>query len=306
MQSYGSFPARESEAQVNPQPSKALQCIKLGNPTEPLGRAQGPLIISHIPTDKPLHPNQLRIKVHAASLNFADALQIQGVYQEKPQIPFIPGNECSGIVIDVGRDVRGFKPGDRVCAVCQGGAFAEHVDVQAGGTIKLPASVDLEAAAGLPVAFGTAYLALVDRAKVHAGQTVLVLGAAGGVGLAAVQFAKLAGATVIAVARGKGKMEVLKSLGADAVVDLQGKKPEQLKSLVKTALSTCATATSSGIDIVFDPVGGALFNESLKCVNWGAQILVIGFASGHVPKIPANIALVKNLTVHGKSPSSTP
>jgi sacsin len=187
--------------------------------------------------------------------------------------------------------VRGLTTGDLVCAVTQGGAFAEEVVAPALCTVKLPASCDAEAAAGLPVAFGTAYLALRDRANVKPGQTVLVLGAAGGVGLAAVQLARVMGAKVVAVARGAAKMEALRGAGADACVDMAGRRPEQLPALVRAA-------APGGVDVVFDPVGGAVFTQALRCVRWGAQLLIIGFAAG-VPPIPANIALVKNLTVHG-------
>lgn len=299
MQSREPFPKRDADESVDPRPIRALQCVKLGPPTDPLAAA-GPLTISHLRT-KPLAPNAVRIRVHAAALNFADALQIQGKYQVKPKMPFIPGSECSGVLVDVGHDVRNLKVGDAVCAVTDGGSFAEMVDVPAGGVIKLPKSVDLEAAAGLPVCFGTAYLALHERANIQRDQVVLILGAGGGVGLAAVQLARLAGAKVIAVARGKAKYQVLKSLGADAVIDTQNKKPSQLKDLVQSALRTLTTNGSpqSGVDIVFDTVGGSLFSESLRVVKWGAQILLIGFASGDIPKIAANIALVKNMTIHG-------
>lgn len=216
----------------------------------------------------------------------------QGLYQEKPKLPFIPGSECSGVISEVGRDVRGLRPGDSVCAVTQSGAFAEEVTAPAMCTIRLPSSCDTESAAGLPVAFGTAWMALHDRARVQRGQSVLVLGAAGGVGLAAVQLSKVLGARVIAIARGASKVEALKAAGADVTIDMQRHKPEDLKGLVKAA-------EPQGVHVLFDPVGGTLAAESLKCMRWGGHVVIIGFASGKIPVIPANLCLVKNLTVDG-------
>jgi sacsin len=207
-------------------------------------------------------------------------------------LPFVPGNECSGVVIEVGRDVLSLKIGDRVCAVVQNGAFAEEVVAQALATVKLPASCDVEAAAGLPVAFGTAWMALKDRANVQPGQTVLILGAAGGVGFAAVQLSKALGAVVVAVAQGSAKMEALRAAGADECIDMQGRKPEDLRMLIKRAVP-------HGVDVLFDPVGGALFSEAFKTIKWGGHIVVVGFASGKVPSLPGNLLLVKNLTVSG-------
>ncbi|EFN51151.1 hypothetical protein CHLNCDRAFT_59824 [Chlorella variabilis] len=271
---------------------KALLCERLGDPQEQLGRPHSALRVARLPAPPLTHPNSVRIRVAAAALNFADALQLQGQYQEKPKLPFVPGSECSGTVVEVGRDVRTLKVGDKVCAVTQGGAFGEEAVARENLVVKLPPNCDVEAAAGLPVAYGTAYLALRDRADLRPGQTILVLGAAGGVGLAAVQLAKCMGARVIAVARGFNKMQALREAGVDEVIDMQHHKPEQLKGLLRHS-------APQGVDVVFDPVGGALLSESLKCVRWGARILIIGFASGSIPKLPANILLVKNLAVHG-------
>lgn len=281
-----------SKEESEPRRYAALRCERLGDPQEALGRPHSALTLAALPATPLTHPNGVRIRVAAAALNFADALQLQGRYQEKPNLPFTPGSECSGTVVEVGRDVRTVKVGDKVCAVTQGGSFAEEVVARENAVVRLSPSADLEAAAGLPVAYGTAWLALRERANLRPGQTVLVLGAAGGVGLAAVQLAKATGARVIAVARGASKMEVLREAGADECVDMANHKPEQLKGLLRYS-------ASQGVDVVFDPVGGQLLTEALKCVRWGAQILIIGFASGQIPKIAANIALVKNLTVHG-------
>lgn len=193
---------------------------------------------------------------------------------------------------EVGRDVRFLKVGDHVAAVTQTGAFSEEVIAPALGVVKIPSSCDLEAAAGLLVAFGTAWTCLKDRAQLQPGQTCLVLGAAGGVGLACVQLARAFGANTIAVCRGKEKADFLRVVGADTVIDMQGRRPEELRNLVKRAVP-------NGVHAVFDPVGDPLTSQALKCVAWGGHILLVGFAGSKIPRIPANVALVKNLTVHG-------
>jgi NADPH:quinone reductase len=270
---------------------KALVCEKLGDPSST--KSFDVLKVKQIPAPH-LPPNCVRIRVLASALNFADALQIQGQYQEKKTPPFVPGAEISGVISEVGGDVRNsFKIGDTVCAVTPGGAFASETVAQAISVVKIPASCDVENAAGLPVAFGTAWMALNDRANVQPGQTVLVLGAAGGVGLAAVQLSKILGAHVIAVARGESKMSALKSAGADISIDLSRHSIEELPNIIKKA------APKEGVDVVFDPVGGPFFTAGFKSLKWGGQMIVVGFASGKVPPIPANIALVKNITIHG-------
>ncbi|PSC69189.1 quinone oxidoreductase 2-like protein [Micractinium conductrix] len=280
--------------QEQPRTYKALLCERLGDPTAGLGSPQAPLRLAVLPALPLTQPGSVRVRVAAAALNFADALQLQarGQYQEKPKLPFVPGNECSGTVVEVGRDVRTLQVGDKVCAVTSGGSFAEEVIIREQQAVKLPDNVDLEAAAGLPVAYGTAWLALRVRADLRSGQTLLVLGAAGGVGLAAVQLGKAMGVRVIGVARGGDKMRALREAGADECIDMAHHKAEQLKGLLRQS-------ASQGVDCVFDPVGGPLLMESLKCCKWGAHLLLIGFASGHIPKLPANILLVKNLTAHG-------
>ncbi|KAI3431798.1 hypothetical protein D9Q98_010551 [Chlorella vulgaris] len=270
---------------------KALLCERLGDPQETMGKPHSALRVARMPVS-PLPNSSVRIKVAAAALNFADALQLQGQYQVKPKLPFVPGSECSGTVIEVGRDVRTVKVGDKVCAVTEGGAFGEQAVARENLVVKLPANCDVDAAAGLPIAYGTAYLALRDRADLRPGQTILVLGAAGGVGLAAVQLAKCCGARVVAVARGHSKVTTLREAGADEVINMEHHKPEQLKGLMRH----CAP---QGVDCVFDPVGGTLLTEALRCCRWGAHVLIIGFASGHIPKVAANVLLVKNLTMHG-------
>jgi NADPH2:quinone reductase len=269
---------------------KALVCDKLGDPSS--SKSFDVLKVKQIPAPH-LPPNCVRIKILASALNFADSLQIQGKYQEVAKPPFVPGAEVSGVISEIGLDVRNLKVGDTVCAVTAGGAFAEETVAQAISVVKIPASSDVENAAGLPVAFGTAWMALRDRANVQPGQIVVILGAAGGVGLAAVQISKILGATVIAVARGESKMFALKFAGADICIDLSRHTIEELPILIKKA------APKEGVDVVFDPVGGPFFTAGFKSLKWGGQIIIVGFASGKIPAIPANIALVKNITIHG-------
>eukprot|EP00878_Enallax_costatus_P026501 GHUV01028443.1.p1 GENE.GHUV01028443.1~~GHUV01028443.1.p1 ORF type:complete len:293 (+),score=92.02 GHUV01028443.1:330-1208(+) len=255
---------------------RAVVCEKLGDPTLPLG--SGVLRLAEdVPTPE-AQPGCIKVRVTAASLNFPDALQIKGQYQVKPPLPFIPGNEVSGIVVQVGPGVQQFRPGDVVCAINQGGCFAEEVVVPAVSAWKIPGGVDVHAAAGVPIVYGTADLALRHRAGVRAGQTVLVLGASGGVGTAAVQISKVLGARVVAVTSGANKVEYLKAIGADAVVDTAVAGGQKLHKQI-------AAVAPKGVNIVFDPVGGAALFESLKSVAWGAQYLVIGFAAGDIPKV---------------------
>lgn len=226
-------------------------------------------------------------------MNYANYLQILGKYQEKPPLPFIPGSDFSGVVVEVGSEVGKFKVGDRVCSFFVLGTYAEFLVVDQKDLFPVPDGCDLIAAGALPVAFGTSHIALVHRAQLKHGQVLLVLGAAGGVGLAAVQIGKVCGAVVIAVARGTEKVKFLESLGVDHVVDLsKGNVIETVKQFLKER-------RLKGVDVLYDPVGGKLTKDSMKLLNWGANILIIGFASGEIPVIPANIALVKNWTIHG-------
>ncbi|KAI5670345.1 hypothetical protein M9H77_10709 [Catharanthus roseus] len=274
---------------------EALLCKKLGDPTVPLGGSDdSPLTLS---TTHPIpeldSPTSVLVRVKATSLNYANYLQILGKYQEKPPLPFIPGSDYSGVVEAVGHKVTKFKVGDPVCSFAALGSFAQFIVAEESHLFRVPDGCDLVAAGALPVAYGTSHVALVHRAQLQANQVLLVLGAAGGVGLAAVQIGKACGATVIAVARGDEKMQILKSLGVDHVVDLsKGNTTDSIKGFLKSR-------RLRGVDVLYDPVGGKLTKESMKLLNWGAQILVIGFASGEVPVIPANIALVKNWTIHG-------
>lgn len=232
----------------------------------------------------------VRIRVEAAGVNFADSLMLKGQYQERPPLPFTPGLEVAGVVDAVGAGVRDLMPGQRVLAVVNHGGFAEKVVALADDVVPLPDGMDAVTAAGFAIAYGTSHGALRWRADLHAGETLLVHGAGGGVGLTAVECGKALGATVIATARGAEKLAVARKRGADHVIDSDAADlREQLKSLTG----------GMGVDVVYDPVGGAMFDVSLRSIAWEGRIIVIGFASGKVPQVPANILLVKNAAVLG-------
>ena len=231
---------------------------------------------------------EVRIRIAAAGLNYADLLVTQGKYQVKHEPPFVPGFEAAGTVEAVGPQVTRFKAGDRVIAIPEAGAFADSAIVSADRIYPAPIGLDAAEAAGFPIAYGTSYVALAEQAKLQAGETLLVHGAAGGVGLTAVEIGKAVGARVVATAGGPDKCAIATAHGADHVIDY---KAEDIRARVKELVG--------GVDVVYDPVGGAVFEASLRAVNWNARILVIGFAGGPVPQIPANILLVKNVAAMG-------
>ena len=230
----------------------------------------------------------VRIRIAAAGLNYADLLVTQGKYQVKHAPPFVPGFEAAGTIEAVGPQVAQLKVGDRVIAIPEAGAFAEVAIVPADRVYPAPTGLDAAQAAGFPIAYGTSYVALVEQAKLRPGETLLVHGAAGGVGLTAVEIGKALGARVIATAGGPDKCAIAAAHGADYVIDY---KSEDIRDRVK--------ALVGGVDVVYDPVGGAVFEASLKVVNWNARILIIGFAGGPVPQIPANILLSEECCGHG-------
>jgi NADPH2:quinone reductase len=255
---------------------------------EALGDESG-LIVAELPPPA-LTRGTVRIRVAAAGVNFADGLLIEGRYQEKQEPPFIPGFEVAGTVIEVDAAVRHVVPGDRVMAVLDCGGFAEEVVARGSDVYRLPDTMDMISAAGFPIVYGTSHHGLTARAGLVAGETLLVHGAAGGVGLTAVEIGRALGATVIAVAGGAAKLDLALSHGAHHGIDHQsGSVKDQVRALTG----------GRGVDVVYDPVGGAMFDASLRCVAPGARLLVIGFASGTIPQIPANILLVKNLSVIG-------
>lgn len=232
----------------------------------------------------------VRIAVRAAGVNFADTLMAAGKYQVKPQLPFAPGLEIAGYISEVSSDVDGFSVGDRVMACVDYGGFAEEAVARASDTYVIPDSMTFVEAAGFPIVYGTSHIGLKHKLNVQPGETLLVHGAAGGVGLTAVEIGKALGATVIATAGGADKLAVAERYGADALINY---RTEDIRERVK------ALTDGRGADAVYDPVGGSAFDASLRATVQLGRILVVGFASGTVPQIPANILLVKNLTIIG-------
>jgi NADPH2:quinone reductase len=241
----------------------------------------------------PPGPGEVRVAVHAAGVNFADILMVAGKYQEKPPFPFTPGLEAAGVVEAVGEGVTRVAAGDRVLALPRSGAFAEAALATEDSVFKIPDAMDFVTAAGFAVTYGTAQGALDWRADLQTGELLLVHGAAGGAGLAAVEVGKAMGATVIATARGAEKLAVAQAHGADHLIDTAS---EDVRARVREIAGALG---KKGAEVVFDPVGGALFEASLRAVAWGARLIVIGFAAGEVQQIPANILLVKNVSAIG-------
>jgi len=234
-------------------------------------------------------PGEVVIDVRAAGVNFPDVLVSYGRYQFKADPPFIPGGEVAGVVSAVGSGVTGLAPGDRAAATMLAGAFAERVAVPATMVAKLPASVSFETGAALLLTYATTMHALVDRGRLRSGETLMVLGAAGGVGTAAIEVGKCLGARVIAAASSPEKLAYCREHGADATIDY---KSEDLKERAK-ALS------SGGVDVIYDAVGGDATEAALRTMAWGGRHLVIGFASGSIPKVPANLLLLKSCELVG-------
>jgi NADPH:quinone reductase len=261
---------------------KAILCEKFA----PLDE----LTLADVPDPQP-GPGQVVVRVRAAGVNFADALLVQGLYQAKPSFPFIPGSEFAGEVIAVGEGVDAFEPGGRVMGYGSGvGAFAERAVADVAGLMPLPDSLGFEEAAGLLCAHGTAHHALKQRAALRPGETLLVLGAAGGTGLAAVQIGRAMGATVIAAASTPEKLELAREHGADVLIDYS---QQDLRSAVKELTG------GKGVDVVYDPVGGDAFDACTRSMARNGRLLVIGFASGTIPQFPVNLALVKEYSVVG-------
>lgn len=247
------------------------------------------LVAREVP-DPVARAGEIVLEVEAAGCNFFDVLLVQGRYQMKPAFPFIPGAEVAGTVRELGPDVRGVAVGERVFAGLALGAFAERVAVPAAALHRMPDAMSFPEGAAFPVVYPTSYAALVDRASLRAGETLLVHAAAGGVGIAAVQIGKALGARVIATAGGADKLEVARRAGADVAIDYsRGDWIEAVKS----------ATDGRGADVVYDPVGGEIFDGSLRCIAWNGRLLVIGFASGKIPEVKANRILLKNIAVVG-------
>jgi NADPH:quinone reductase len=256
-----------------------------------LCRAYGPpeqLEVAEIETPTPA-AGEIVLGVRACAVNFPDTLVIQGKYQFQPPMPFSPGTDVAGVVLAVGAGVEGLAVGDRALALVPNGGYAEAVVCEASAALRIPDGVDFVSAAAFQMTYDTSYHALVDRAHLAAGETLLVLGAAGGVGLAAVELGKLLGARVIAAASSAEKVAICRAHGADEGIDYSSEDlRERLKALAP-----------HGVDVVYDPVGGALSEPALRSLGWQGRHLVVGFAAGDIPRIPLNLPLLKGCSVVG-------
>ncbi len=260
---------------------KAVLCKELGPPEK--------LVVEDVPSPRP-GKGQVVVSVKAAGVNFPDTLIIQGKYQFKPEPPFSPGGEVAGVVKQLGEGVGGVKPGDRVIASSTYGGFAEEMAIEAERLVAIPEAMDYVPASAFILTYGTSYHALKDRAQLEAGETLLVLGASGGVGLAAVQLGKAMGARVIAAASSDGKLAVCKDNGADELINYGS---EDLRARVK------AITAGHGVDVVYDPVGGPYSEPALRDMAWNGRFLVVGFAAGEIPKVPLNLPLLKGCSIVG-------
>ena len=260
---------------------KALICNEFGTPDS--------LILAETEAPTPAK-GEILIDIKAAGVNFPDILTVQGKYQFKPELPFIPGAEVCGIVTAIGEGVTSRKVGDKVFATLQVGAFSEQCVVNEHATVALGATMSFEQGAGFAITYGTSYYALKQRANIQSGETLLVLGAAGGVGIATIQIAKAMGAKVIAAASSEEKLDFACEAGADLRINYS---TENLKDRVKELTG------GKGADVIYDPVGGDLSEQAFRSIAWDGRFLVIGFASGPIPAIPLNLALLKGASMIG-------
>jgi len=257
-----------------------------------LCKANGPaedLIIEDVPAPE-LRAGEVIVDVRAAALNFPDVLMVQGKYQSQPDLPFSPGGEFAGCISAVADDVDDWQAGDEVFGGTGHGCFAQQIAVPAKSLRKKPSGMSFAQASGISTTYGTSYYALKQRANLQPGETLLVLGAAGGVGLAAVELGKAMGARVIAAASSPEKLETAKQAGADELIDYSD---GELKDKVK------AVTGGKGADVIYDPVGGDLFDQCMRCINWYGRVLIIGFVGGDIPRVPTNLILLKSCQVVG-------
>ncbi|WP_439860544.1 NADPH:quinone oxidoreductase family protein [Pseudomonas sp. MBLB4136] len=257
-----------------------------------LCKAFGPaetLVLDEVASPEP-KKNEILLEVHAAGVNFPDTLIIEGKYQFKPPFPFSPGGEAAGVVSAVGEKVGHLKVGDRVMALTGWGSFAEQVAVPGYNAMPIPPSMGFVSAAAFGMTYGTSMHALKQRANLRAGETLLVLGASGGVGLAAVEIGKAMGAKVIAATSSAEKLEVARAAGADELINYS---EQSLKDEVKRLTG------GQGADVIYDPVGGDQFDAAVRSIAWNGRLLVVGFASGRIPELPVNLALLKGAAVVG-------
>lgn len=260
---------------------RALLCTELGPASK--------LTVAEVDDPTP-GPGQVVVDVEAAGLNFPDTLIIEGKYQFKPDLPFSPGGEAAGVISDVGDGVEGLAKGDRVIALSSHGAFAEKWATDAGTVIPVPEGLDWSEAAAYGLTYGTSYYGLKNRARLQPGETLLVLGASGGVGSAAVELGKVMGATVIAAASTSEKLEWARELGADHVVDYRNED-------LRTRLAEITGGR--GVDVVYDPVGGDVTETAVRSTAWNGRLAVVGFAAGDIPSIPLNLTLLKGMSIVG-------
>jgi NADPH2:quinone reductase len=260
---------------------KALLCKEHG-PAESL-------VVEDVPAPA-LGAGEIRIGVRAAGVNYPDNLMIAGKYQVQPPLPFSPGFELAGDILEVNDGVTQLQPGQRVAATSMSGAMAEEICVPATNAVPIPDTMDYDSAAGFIITYGTSYHALRQRAQLKPGEKLLVLGAGGGVGLTAVEIGQLMGAEVIAAASSAEKLQLASGRGATHLINYaETSLREQVRELT----------AGQGVDVIYDPVGGELFDDCLRSANWGGRILIIGFASGSIPTIPANIPLLKGTSIVG-------
>lgn len=260
---------------------KAVVCKAWGPPES--------LVVEEVPTPTP-KAGEVLLDIKAASVNYPDVLMIQKKYQVQPELPFTPGSEVAGVVAALGEGVSTVSVGDRVIGFVGLGGFAEQVVAQAAGLVPIPSGVSDEVAASFTLVYGTSYHAVVDRGELKAGQTMLVLGAAGGVGLAAVEIGKAIGARVIAAASTDEKLAVCKAHGADVLINYQ---TQDLRAALKEATG------GAGPDVIYDPVGGVYAEPAFRSIGWRGRYLVVGFANGEIPKLPWNLALLKGASIVG-------
>jgi NADPH2:quinone reductase len=260
---------------------RAVICKSFGPPES---------LVVEAAADPSAGPGQVVVEVAAAGVNFPDTLIIENKYQLKPALPFSPGGEIAGVVAEVGPGVTTASVGDRVIVVCGFGGFAERVVAPAAALVPVPDGMDLVTAAGFVMAYGTSYHALQDRARLQPGETLLVLGAAGGVGLAAVELGHAMGAMVIAAASSEDKLNVCRQHGASATIDYgRDKLRDRIKELTD----------GRGADVVYDPVGGDLAEPAVRSLAWNGRYLVVGFAAGSIPNVPLNLPLLKGASIVG-------
>jgi NADPH2:quinone reductase len=260
---------------------RAVVCKKHGPPET--------LVVEEVPSP-PLGAGEVRVGVHACGVNFPDTLIIENKYQFKPPLPFSPGGEVAGEVIELGDGVEGVAVGDRVIAMTGWGGFAEELVIGADRLMAIPKDMSFAEAAGFTMVYGTSYHALKQRAALQPGETLLVLGAAGGVGLTAVELGKLMGAHVIAAASSQEKLDLCRRYGADHVINYS---VESIKERTKELTG------GNGADVIYDPVGGDAFDQAMRSIAWKGRLLVVGFTSGRIPEVPANLILLKGCQVVG-------